>query len=86
MSELQKAKEIYYDNGDKCGVGHHESEYIAESIKSYNYIKELEKANSEMLDILIYIYRNGSWYEKSNGDLKSIIEKATGQKIEEVLK
>ena len=89
MTELQKAKEEYDKNMYE--------QYVRGSSCIETYVKLLEKSNAEMLEVLISI-RSELFPHKGNPtkdhpDIVDIlvnrcdraIEKAKGQKIEEVL-
>lgn len=86
MNKLQEARQKYL-------------EYIVDSgVKSApnDYIIELKKVNSEMLDWMIEyvrpkyeVFKNHpgwEYWKKSNSAIISILEKATGLKIEDAIK
>lgn len=93
MTDLQKAKEKYYKQISKYIFGV-DSEHPASV-----YIKELEKSNAEMLGYLIRNLKKELWYLNKinyqetieNAKTKwhvseiELVEKATGQKIEDIL-
>jgi len=80
---MSKAKDDYYEFKKEADL-HHEG--LCD--RSYEYIKELEEHNKEMLEYLIEIFTNdiGHKYIWPTVDAKVIIEKVTGKTIEEVLK
>jgi len=88
MTDIQKAKEEYYDIQDVTSPNFlYDRILIAE-----NYIKALESLNAEMLTALIKAYKASDKIAHPPGDtcplciMESAIEKATGKPIDEVLK